>query len=324
MTKAAPIVAIDLGGSRFRVALVDTGGKILDSVKEDARSEEGPDRMVERIVQAADGMVRKGAFSGPIGVGAGIAGPLDADGVIHHPPNLIGWKRVPIKAMLQERFPIPVWVGNDANVACLGEHLFGSARGVHDFIYMTVSTGVGGGVLSGGRLVTGWKGLGAEVGHIIIDRNGTAGECGHVGCLESLVSGTAIARIARNGLNAGEVSSLRDSGGGDLESVRSEHVFAAAAAGDRFSAGLVKKVSWDLAMGIVSLVHIFNPKMFILGGGVSQDWHMLAPEVHRALDQQTFPEFLDGLDITVSAFGDDVGLMGAAALALQESGAAAG
>ena len=324
MSIAAPIVAVDLGGTRCRVALLDVEGNILDCIREDTRSEEGPDRLVERIVQDADTMLRKGGFPEPIGAGVAVAGPVDRHGVIHNPPNLVGWKTVPFKAMLQQRFAVPVWLGNDANVACLGEHLFGSARGVNDFIYMTVSTGVGGGVLSGGQLVTGWKGLGAEVGHIIIDRNGPTGQCGHVGCLESLVSGTSIARIARDGLSGGEESSLRETVGGDLGRVRAEHVFRAAAAGDRFSSDLVTQVAWDLAMGIVSLVHVFNPKMLILGGGVSRDWHMLLLDVSRAMRQQTFPEFKEGFEITVSALGDDVGLVGGAALVLLESGAATG
>ena len=243
---------------------------------------------------------------------------------MHDPPNLVGWGTVPIKAMLRERLRAPVSVGNDANVACLGEHRFGSARGVDDVIYVTVSTGVGGGVITGGELVTGWKGLGAEVGHIIVDPNAPRGHCGHVGCLESLVSGTAIAARARDALRAGAESSLRDAVKGNVGRVGAKHVFQAAAAGDEFGLGMIRQVSRDLAHGIVSLVHIFNPRMFILGGGVTRDWHMLAPEVHRVVSQQTFPEFLDGFDIMVSAFGDDVGLVGAAALVLRDSGVARG
>ncbi len=321
MSEIRPIVAIDLGGTNFRVALIAADGTILDSVKEDSRSEEGPERVIERIEDVANGMLRRGGHAKLMGVGAAVAGPITSDGVIYHPPNLVGWEVVPFKAMLEKRFDAPVWVGNDANVACLGVQAFGVGKGIDDLIYMTVSTGVGGGVLTGGKLVTGWKGMAAEIGHIIIDRSRAKANCGHSGCLESLVSGTSIARIAREGLSSGEQSSLREVVGGDVADVRAEHVFQAAAAGDPYSVALVRQVAWDLSMGIVGLVHIFNPKLFVLGGGVTRDWHLLAPDVHVAMRQQTFPEFLADFDITLSTFGDDVGLVGAAALVLRESGA---
>ena len=321
MSSTAPIVAIDLGGTRFRVALMNHRGEVLARLSEETRSEEGPARVVERIAQAAEALLEKGSFQKPTAVGAGVAGPLDRHGVILEPPNLIGWRQVPIKAMLAQRFALPVWVGNDANVACLGEHTFGGGRGIDDLIYMTVSTGVGGGVISNGVLLTGWRGLAGEIGHIIIQRDGPGGTCGHAGCLENLVSGTAIAGRAVKGLEGGRPSSLRGLVDGGLDQLRAEHVFQAAAAGDGFSGELVQQVAHDLAIGIVSLVHIFNPRMFIVGGGVVRDWHLLAPTVQHTLREQAMAGFLDDLAIVPSALGDDVGLVGAAALVLREWGA---
>lgn len=324
MSGAAPIVAIDLGGTRFRVGLVDPQGKIIARLSEETRSEEGPARVVDRIVSAAGALLKKQGLKEPIAVGAGVAGPLDRDGVILAPPNLIGWREVPIREMLAERFPVPVWVGNDATLACLGEHTYGCGRGIDDLIYMTVSTGVGGGVISNGVLLTGWRGLAGEIGHIIIQPNGPRGKCGHAGCLESLVSGTAIARRALEGLGDGTPSALAGLVQGDLPAsggLRAEHVFQAAAAGDGFSKDLVQQVARDLALGIVSLVHIFNPRMFIVGGGVARDWHLLAPAVERTVREHAMAGFLEGLTIVPSPLGDDVGLVGAAALVVREGGA---
>ncbi|MBI2855594.1 MAG: ROK family protein [Chloroflexi bacterium] len=317
-TELRPIVAVDLGGTWLRVALVDSRGKVLARIAEKARSQEGPERVVDRMAHAAKALLTKNGFDAPLAVGAGVPGPIDSAGVIYEAPHLLGWKDVPIKAMLAERFPVPVWVDNDANVACLGEYTFGSGRGVKDLIYMTVSTGVGGGVISGGALVTGWRGLAGEVGHILIDPRGPRGKCGHVGCLESLVSGTAIAQLAVEALKGGHKSSLTGVVKRHLSRLKAEHVFQAAAQGDSLGRELVQQVAGDLARGIVSLVHIFNPRMFILGGGVARNWHLLAPPVQEELRQHAMKGFLDGLVITPSQLGDDVGLVGAAALAILE------
>jgi glucokinase len=196
----APVIALDVGGTRLRVALVDASGAILERVVEPTRSEEGPERVADRIAAAGEQLLKRRGFSQALGLGAAVAGPLDRDGVLFDPPNLIGWRTVPFKALLEQRVPAPVFIGNDANLACLGECVFGQARGVKDVVYLTVSTGVGGGVLSDGMLITGSRGMAAEVGHIIIDLAGPTGRCGHRGCLESHVSGVAIAERARRAI----------------------------------------------------------------------------------------------------------------------------
>ena len=321
MPSIEPIVAIDLGGTRLRVALMDAKGKILERHVEPTRGEEGPERVMDRIAETARGLLGKGGRSEPGAVVAAIASPMDSDGVLHHPPNLKGWEVVPVRSMLTERFGAPVWVGNDASLAALGVHVFGVGRGVDDMIYMTVSTGVGGGIISGGRLVTGARGLAGEVGHIIIDRNGPLNEaCGHHGCLESLVSGTSIARRAREAIEGGRETSLAHVE--EPEAVRAEDVFLAAAQGDVFARGLVDEVAFDLALGIASLVHVFNPRKFVLGGGVSQNWPLLEAIVRETLGMVLMPGFAEHLEIEISKLGDDVGLVGAAAYAVSEMGKA--
>ena len=318
MSSERPIVALDMGGTGLRVALVDAGGGIIDKVREPTRSEEGPERVVARIVESARGLLSKHGFAGSAGMGAAVASPQDDAGVLHHPPNLKGWGVVPLRAMLEEASGARVLMGNDANVAALGELLFGAGQGVDDLIYMTVSTGVGGGVVSGGRLITGARGLAVELGHIIIDRHAEAAfNCGHWGCLESLVSGTAIGQRARKALHDGEPSALRDLVSGGTANVGAKEVFEAAASGDAYANTLVDSVGHDLGRGLLSLIHVFNPRRLILGGGVAlYNWPRLQPQVEEIL-RQALPGFLDDFEIKLSEFGDDVGLVGAAALIRQ-------
>lgn len=317
MAISDPIIAFDMGGTRIRIALVDNQGRVIARAEQPTRSEAGPEAVADRIVETARELLAKGGHKRAGGIGAAVAGPIDADGVLYDPPNLIGWKTVRFKELLEQRFDAPVAIGNDANLACLGERQFGSAKGVDDVIFMTVSTGVGGGVISGGRTVTGVRGLGAEVGHIIIDLRGPTGRCGHQGCLESHVSGTAIAARARSAVKGGRQSALAI---GVLDEVGAADVFHAAARGDPLCADLVRSVGMELGVGIVSLVHIFNPKMFILGGGVMQNWNALESQVRRTIGELTFPEFQGSLEIRLAALGDDVGVIGAAALVLGVQG----
>ncbi|MSQ25769.1 MAG: ROK family protein [Dehalococcoidia bacterium] len=301
-----PIVAVDLGGTRLRVALMDAQARVLARRVEPTRAEERPERVAERIGEAAEGMRREAGLGAPAAVGAGIASPLDSKGVLHHPPNLAGWGVVRFKEMLEKRFKLPVAMGNDANLAALGEHRFGAGQGVDDLVYLTISTGVGGGVISRGRLITGARGLGAEAGHIMIAPDGPAGPCGHRGCLESLVSGTAIARRAAEGVRLGRRTTL-----GSVARLRAEEVFAAAKEGDAFARELIGEVARDMARGIVSLVHVFNPSLVLMGGGVSQNWGMLAGPVEEEVRRLAMPGFMDGCALRASALGDDAGLAGA-------------
>ncbi len=311
------IIAIDLGGTNLRVALLDRRAAVLGRLSEPTRAEEGPDRVAGRVAEMASRLLRERGLTRAAAVGAALASPLSRDGVMLHPPSLPGWKRVPFQSLLARHFDAPVWVGNDATLAALGEHVFGAGRGVDDLVYLTISTGVGGGVIAGGRLLLGARGLAAELGHIIIDRNGPLARCGHAGCLESLVSGPAIARRAAEGLRAGRESSLWALAGGP-DAVQPAHVFQAAAEGDAFARETVGAVARDLGLGIASLVHVFNPRKVIIGGGISQNWAALEPGVRETLERTAMPGFLDGLEVTTTRFGDDVGLVGAAALVLQE------
>lgn len=330
MDAGPPIIVVDLGGTNLRVGLVEPTGAIIERVREPNREEDGPERVADRIVEAGRELLAKHGLSEAMGLGAAVASPLDKDGVLYNPPNLQSWGVVPFRELLAARFDGPVLIGNDATVACLGEYVFGQGRGMSDLIYLTVSTGVGGGVISHGTLLSGYRGLGPELGHLIVDREVEdsvgepgveTGPCGHAGCLEMMTSGTAIAMRARAGLEGGAQTSLRAMALGNPDAIEAEHVFRAAAAGDSFATEVMETAARDLAFGLVSLVHAFNPRRIVLGGSVAlHNWEMLGPIVEARVREHTFPSFLEPFDIVLSEFGDDVGLIGAAALVAHRRG----
>jgi glucokinase len=189
-----------------------------------------------------------------------------------------------------------------------------TGRGSDDVIYITWSTGIGGGVITGGRLLTGVQGFAAELGHMTIDLNGPRCNCGSIGCLEMMASGTAIARIAVERLSRGEVSSISDLTGGDMGKVTSRLVAEAARSGDQLASDVMLTATDNLGVGLANYVHIFNPEIIVLGGGVSQSGDMLFPRLREVVAERMMPDY--AVRIEPAALGDDCGLLGAAALVL--------
>ena len=309
-------VAIDLGGTRFRVAAVDHGGRIVARHSELTHAEEGRDSVLRRVLAAAERIIDRVGTERVAGIGIGVPGPVNPwVGLVLQTPNLPGWHEVPIKAILEAQLHQPVQVGNDANLAAVGEHVYGAGQGTDDLIYLTVSTGIGGGVLAGGRLLLGAAGLAAEPGHMTMLPDGPRCGCGNQGCLETLASGTAIAREARRRLADGLPSALS---GLTPEEVDAETVVEAAYRGDPLARDVMARAAGYLGLGIANLVHLFNPRAIILGGGVANAGDLLFEPVRATVQARCMPGFRD-VRITQAQLGDDVGLLGAAALAFQPS-----
>jgi glucokinase len=274
-------------------------------------ADEGPSAVIAVMVQEIRDVLGLASAYGTVrGMGVAAPGPLDPwTGVVHFAPNLPGWREVPLKRTLEDAVGLPATVGNDANLAVLGEALFGAGRGHANLIYLTVSTGVGSGILVDGRLLVGARGLAAEAGHVVVQLDGPACACGNRGCLESVASGTAIAARAAERLAGGEPSSLRQ----EMGEISAEHVANAADAGDALARSVLTDAARAMGVGIASLVHLFNPSLVALGGGVTRSgelwWTTLLESVRRA----TLPGFERGLEIVPTQLGDDVGLLGAAA-----------
>jgi glucokinase len=309
------VVAVDLGGTNLRAAFFpDDDPHPQSQTKSPTRAHEGPDAVVARIVQSIERLApadRQG-----LKIGVGVPGPLDpVAGVVFETPNLPGWLNVPLKQLLQERCRTSVVIGNDANVAALGEWRHGAARGADDVLYLTISTGIGGGVITGGRLLLGVKGLAGELGHMLVNPDGAVCGCGQRGHLEAEAAGPAIARKFRERVAAGEISSLADRSSVKAE-ISAADVGRAAEAGDPLARSVIEEAAVIIGRQLASLVHAFNPQVIVVGGGVSTLGPLLFEPMERALRESIMhPAYLSGLKIVPAALGDDAGLIGAMVLA---------
>jgi glucokinase len=310
------IIAVDLGGTQVRAALCDTSGHILNRTSQPADAAEGPDAVFARIVASTRTVAGDWARVRAIGVSA--AGPLDPwRGVVLESPNLPGMIDFPMKARLEAEFHLPAFVGNDANLAALGEHRYGAGRGVAHMIYMTISTGIGGGIIADNELFLGWRGLAGEVGHQTLDVNGPQCNCGNIGCLEALAAGPAIERDAREALRAGRESTMRVLVSGDLDKITGATVAQAARAGDTLARDLLERAGYYIGLGMVNLLHNFDTQLFVLGGGVAiNDWDFLYPQMIATLQKHAFPSMSRDVLIVPAQLGDDAGVLGAVALVL--------
>lgn len=314
------IVGIDLGGTNFRACLADREGNLIRRESWPTEAQEGH-AAVSRRLDAAVRHIAGPDLARVAGVGVGAPGPLDPwRGVIIAAPNLPGWVDVPLRDDMQSGLGLPVYLGNDANLAALGEFRFGVGRGYSHLVYITVSTGVGGGVIVDGRLLLGAKGLAAEIGHMVIDLKGPRCACGNYGCLEAMASGTAIAREARARMRDGAPTVLWELAKGDLEAVDAVLVEQAARAGDAFALGLLREAGYYLGVGVVNVLHLFDPEIVVVGGGVSRAGELIFGPLRETVQARAMPGYRERSHIVPAGLGDDAGLMGAVALVMSETG----
>ncbi len=313
------MIGVDLGGTYLRAALADERGALVERRQVETGAREGVAAVVDRIVRIVEEV---GAGAPEVtAVGVGSPGPLNArTGVVASPPNLPGWRDVPLARMLEERLVVPVRLGNDANVAALGEYAYGAGRGALHVIYITVSTGVGGGIIADGRLLEGQRGAAGEVGHVIVEPDGPPCGCGNRGCLEALASGTAIARRAREEIAAGRQSAIAEPAVGSADGVTAQVIVGAARAGDALSVELLREAGRWLGLGVVGLVHLFNPQVVIVGGGVTGAGELLMEPLRDEVFSGVMPVFREDLKIVLPDLGSDAGLYGAVALARRATG----
>jgi glucokinase len=304
------ILAIDIGGTQIRAALFERD--TLKPVRvERARTEASKPGVYDRLEALVASIWPADAQVDAIGIAS--PGPLDPHkGVILATPNIKEWQNFPLTAKLQARFNVPVVLDNDANLACLGEWKFGAGQGHQDVLYLTISTGIGGGVVSNGRLVQGYHGLAAELGHTTVWPDGPLCGCGKRGHIEAIASGTAIARYAREQIREGG----RPSALSALESITSRDVSDAAAQGDLLAIETLARAGRYLGIAVANFLAAFDPSIVIFGGGASNSGAPLFEPFHASLREHIFnPTYLENLTFTRAALGDEAGLLGAQALA---------
>ncbi len=248
------------------------------------------------------------------------AGVIDSErGLITTSPNLPGWCNIPLRDTVKEKYRVATFLINDASAAALGEQHFGAGKGIKDLLYLTVSTGIGGGIIISGKLYSGVCGSAGEIGHTTIDVNGPRCSCGNIGCLETLASGTAVAREAIRRISHGEKSSLAGMVSGKIEDITAEEVDIAAAGGDSLAREVILQAATYLGVGMVNLVDIFNPEMIIVGGGMAKMGDRLLNPARRVVMERAFRLPAQAVRIVPAQLGDDAGVIGAAVFAFQQS-----
>jgi glucokinase len=312
------LLGVDLGGTQIRASLADENGVMHTRVATLTLADEGPAAVIERICAQIE-LAADGQRLTAIGLGA--PGPTDPyEGVVLVAPNLPGWHNIPLRQILVQRFGIPVFIGNDANLAGLAEYRYGAGRKSSHMIYITVSTGIGGGVISGKRLLLGRQGLAGEIGHVTIDYSGEHEGRHEVGTLEGLTSGPNFARRVRKELLGGAKSIVQDWVNGDVEAVTPQLMQQAAAQGDAFALDQFALNGRYLGVGITNLLHTFNPQRIVIGGSVwlhAQEY-MVTTMWETIRKRSQSPDYWNELEIVSAELGDDVGLLGAIALAEDE------
>lgn len=301
-------IAIDIGGTHTRIARYPHTGKkplIVNRI----RTQNIDKPMLERLMELIDAIWPDNSSVLSIGVAA--PGPVDPiEGVVIEAPNIPEWDHLPLKDILEDRFNVPVKLGNDANLAALGEWRYGAGRGHHHIIYITVSTGIGGGIIVDDNLLLGVRGLASELGHVTIIPEGPLCSCGQRGHLEAIASGPAIVQWVAGQIRKGIRSSLSN-----VDSFTAKDVAEAALSNDMLAKSGFVRAGKYLGIAIANFLHIFNPSAIIIGGGVSRSGALLMTPLKQTLKRTILsPNYLDELSISISSLGDDVGLMGALAL----------
>lgn len=348
-----PVLSIDIGGTRLRAAVLQ-GPRLLSRVSEPTGENPQPERIIPRIFRMMQQALEEAhmAIEAIRGIGVAIPGPLDnRTGVTYSPPNMPSWQHLPLRDLFQQQYQayqLPVYIENDANAAALGEYLFGAGRGCKNMVYLTISTGIGGGIILDGKLFEGTSGTAGELGHMSIDWQGERCPCGNRGCLEYYASGTAIRRIANAVIAAGQgaellafvdtmqehpetipdraaLPSLRDArtepletsnmaGNTSLPYVNARTVARAAEAGVPLAREIITRAGEALGVGLVNIIHIFNPERLILGGGVTRMGDMLLQPALHLVQERTMKVPYESTHISVAELGENVGLVGAAGL----------
>lgn len=306
-------ISMDIGGTNIRAARMTLDGMI--QARAHYPTPAHADDVIAKIHQAIEAVL---PAQGARAIGICAPGPLDPfTGMVYRAPNVPGWINFPLRERVESHFNIPTVIGNDANLAAMGEWKFGAGRGHADVLFLTISTGIGGGVIAGNRLVVGVHGLATELGHITVAPDGPVCGCGQRGHLEALASGPAIAQAARIRLKGGARSRILELVNGDTELVTAREVGQAAQEGDPFALTLLAEAGTYIGRAIADFLHIFNPSIVILGGGVGINAGKLLINPIRTAMRDRMMESVYDCELVLALLGDDVGLLGTLALAAE-------
>jgi glucokinase len=323
MADGSFFAGIDLGGTKILVLAADADGKVLGDARVATEAQQGPDAVIARVVQTTnDAVAEAGLRLNQLrAVGVSAPGPVDtADGVITDPPNLPGWHNVPLARILHERLARPVVLENDANCQGVAEHQYGAGRGYRHMIFVTVSTGIGGGIIIDNELYTGASGAAGEVGHVIVAPDGPVCGAGHVGCLEAFASGTAIAHRAEDLIRAGQLPRTARIAE-HHPPLDAEDVYRASQEGEAEAGAIIERAGRYLGMGLATLINAFNPQAIVVGGGlVNMGESIMRPAIETARARSFGQPFSD-VQIVEGELGERAAALGAIAVAQKKAAA---
>ncbi|HEX8816248.1 MAG TPA: ROK family protein [Terriglobales bacterium] len=317
-------IGVDLGGTNLRIAAVDETGQLKEKVTLGTQVSLGRDHVVNEMCDAIRQVSQRHKSEGELkGIGIGVPGIIDMHtGMVRQSPNLPDWVDYPAQAVIEKQLGTRVFLENDANAAALGEKWLGAAKDYDDMAMYTLGTGVGGGIVLGGKILHGMTGMAGELGHMTIEPDGHPCKCGNHGCLEQYASATAVVRMAKEAIAAG-ATALAKAANNDPE-FSSKAVYNLAIQGDQDAKRIFHAVGRALGIAISGMVNALNLPMYVIGGGVSSAWDAFAPTifeelrwrcmVYKATDPETVTRGEDKTLITRALLGGDAGLYGAARL----------
>lgn len=315
------IIGVDVGGTKIAAGIITSDGKLKDSVVLPTLADKGQDVSLKQVFASIEDLLSKNKLdkSSIKGIGVCAPGPLDPRvGIVHNPPNLPGWREVPLAKLVKERFGIDTKVENDANAAAVAEMVWGAAKGYKNIFYVTVSTGIGTGIIIGGKLYHGNRGQAGEGGHVVInydDEHGKCG-CGNRGCIEALASGPyTVKRLKRELEVPSAVKSLVvEMVDGDLNKITMETIASAASKGDELALRTIKQEGNLLGIWLGSMINLLDPEIIVIGGGVSFIGDLLFDEIRKSTHKHTINVFADKIPIVPAKLKKNVGIFGAASI----------
>lgn len=307
------VVGVDLGGTKIYTALVDLEGNIIKEKAVETLAFEGENAVMGRIIDAINYVIDGTEKNLIKSIGIGSPGPLDVkNGVIIENSNL-PFKNFEIVKTIRETYDLPTYLDNDANVATLGEFMFGAGKGTENMVFITASTGIGGGAVINGKLFRGTTGNALEIGHTIVANEGPRCGCGNIGCAEALGSGTAIGKRAKEAVATNVETSLKN-----YENVTSKEVFKEAANGDRVAKNILETSLNYLGIAVANTITNFDPEKVVIGGGVINGGSIVLDTIRRVVGERALKTFADSCTVEKAVLGGKAGVLGAAALAITE------
>lgn len=313
------VVGIDIGGTKLATVVSDSSCKIINKVRRPTQADNGPEYAIQllfdMVYQTIEDVSLELASIKAIGVSCG--GPLDTKtGVVYSPPNLPGWDAFPLKDRLEKEFKIPTIIENDANASALAEYRFGGGKGYDVVLYMTMSTGIGGGIVVNGKILHGTNDSAGEVGHQILLPNGPQCGCGKRGCLEALCSGPAIARRAKQAIQSVSNSVILALADGELDAVKSEHVIEAARRDDTLAKKIIDETAYYMGWGIANLVNVLNPDIVLLGTIAIAAGDLLLNPIRETVSAMAMTRSAEVVKIMPAQLGESLGDLAAIALVI--------